>query len=137
MTTYHGSCDCGAVKFDCVLDNPASAIVCHCENCKIRNGVFASVLAVPEDKFSITSGADKLTKYSYPGDSGNPVPIFFCSICGTTVFKEPVSMAGMKIVLAGTLNKAWFSGEVKPTAFVYGNEKFDWVSTEGLKNLQA
>ncbi|KAK9468987.1 Mss4-like protein [Lipomyces arxii] len=135
MPTYHGSCDCDAVQFDAVIEKPAEAIVCHCNECKIRYGAFSTVYPVPDDKYTITKGEENLKSWSYAGDSGNPVPCTFCSICGTNLYREPVPFAGNKIVIVGTLKEPFFKEEIKPSGFVYGKAKLGWVSSTGLKDL--
>ncbi|KAK9468988.1 Mss4-like protein [Lipomyces arxii] len=135
MTKYHGKCDCGAVQFDAEIEDPSAAIICYCNACKVRYGAFCPVYQVPDDKFTLTSGADKIKSYTYTGDSGLPVPCSFCLVCGTNVFREPQFYTGKKVVIAGTLGEPWYNGELKPSMTVYENERLGWMSAGDLKSL--
>ncbi|KAK9488414.1 Mss4-like protein [Lipomyces starkeyi] len=135
MPSYNGSCDCGAIQFEADIDQPDGAIVCHCDECKIRYGAFSPVFPVPDDKYKIIKGKEYLKSWAYKGDSGKPVPCTFCSNCGTNLYRQPQPFAGTKIVIAGTLKGAWNSEELKPTASVYNSKKLHWFTIDNFKNL--
>ncbi|KAK9375672.1 Mss4-like protein [Lipomyces chichibuensis] len=128
MPSYNGSCDCGAIQFDAEIDQPDGAILCHCDECKIRYGAFCPV-------YAITKGKEYLKSWAYKGDSGEPVPCTFCSNCGTNLYRQPKPYAGNKIVIAGTLKQAWNSEELRPTASVYNSKKLHWFTIDNFKNL--
>lgn len=93
--TYHGSCQCGAVRFSANLDlapegersEPAregpwwtSTRRCNCSFClKTR---FWKIFVPPED-FSLLSGEEALTEYRF-GDGG--IRHLFCRHCGVHPF---------------------------------------------------
>ncbi|HEY4241342.1 MAG TPA: GFA family protein [Kofleriaceae bacterium] len=80
MTTYNGSCHCGAVKFtvEADLDNPVLA--CNCSMCG-RAGTLLTF--VPDDKFTLVSGDDNLTDYQF---NKNVIHHLFCKTCGIKSF---------------------------------------------------
>ncbi len=61
MRTYHGSCHCGAVKFE--VDAEISQLDrCNCSICTKKGGVF---IRVPRDRFRLLQGKDDLTLYRF------------------------------------------------------------------------
>jgi hypothetical protein len=75
MTTYHGSCHCGAIRFEADIDLSKGTGKCNCTFCwKVRNW---SIGIKPSD-FRLVKGADSLGDYTkHPaGHHG------FCKVCG-------------------------------------------------------
>lgn len=80
----HGSCHCGAVSFEAIVD-PARVTICHCTDCQSLTGSAyrVSVPASAQD-FSLLSGAPKV--YVKTGDSGNGRAQCFCADCGSPLY---------------------------------------------------
>ncbi|KAK9450239.1 Mss4-like protein [Limtongia smithiae] len=135
MPTYTCSCDCGAVTAEVEIEDATKAIVCHCDECKLRYGTFCPVFPVADAKYTITKGADKLKTWAYAGASGNPVPCTFCSECGVNMYRKNVPMAGLTIVIASTLKEPWFKEEAVPALCVYEKNKFSWLG--GVSAFQS
>lgn len=76
---YHGGCQCGAVRFevDADLDN---TITCNCSRCQKLGSVLSFT---PRNKFTLTSGEDKLTEYLF---NKHAIQHLFCAICGIESF---------------------------------------------------
>jgi hypothetical protein len=74
LKTFHGSCKCGAVKFEADIDFSQGTSKCNCTSCWKRR--WWSVRAKPEG-FRSQSGADQL---SGPGG--------FCRGCGITPYAK-------------------------------------------------
>lgn len=79
--TLKGSCHCGTVEFEVVLDVPLDdpnmkLARCNCSLCKRRQVVMA---AVPLSDLRVTKGADKLTLYQW---NTKVAKHYFCSVCG-------------------------------------------------------
>lgn len=75
-TTYTGSCHCGAVRFQAVLDLSAGSYRCNCSIC--RRTRFWPAIAAPED-FRLLAGAEDLTLYRFHSGRNHH---FFCRHCG-------------------------------------------------------
>ena len=75
VQTFHGTCHCGAIKFEADLDLSKGTGKCNCTFCwKVRNWS----MGIKPDAFRLLSGADSLGDYSrHPaGHHG------FCKRCG-------------------------------------------------------
>jgi len=77
--TYHGSCHCGAVRFEADVDLAAGTIKCNCTFCtKVR---MWEVHLKPE-AFRLVAGADALATYRFGERFEHP----FCRHCGVRGF---------------------------------------------------
>lgn len=81
MQTYHGSCHCGAVKFeiDAELDKLNK---CDCSLCRKKNAV---MLGVHKDNIRINTGEDQLTLYQW---NKKIAKHYFCKKCGIYTFHQ-------------------------------------------------
>ncbi len=80
MKTYHGSCHCGAVRFECELDLAKGTSKCNCSACAKYRFWKAIVMA---GSFRLTQGADALSDYQF---GGRIIHHRFCKHCGTKPF---------------------------------------------------
>ena len=91
MQTYHGSCHCGAVKFE--VDAELSQLErCTCSICSKKGALFCRV---PPDQFRQLQGKDDLTLYRFNTELARH---YFCSHCGIHTFGHPRSAPGLFLV---------------------------------------
>jgi hypothetical protein len=80
LKTYHGSCHCGAVRYEADLDLAQGASRCNCTYClKARAW---SAFAKP-DTFRVTAGEDRAVAYHKHEQA--PVK-YHCPTCGVHVY---------------------------------------------------
>ena len=80
LRTYTGSCHCGAVRFEAVLDLTQPSYRCNCSIC--RRTRFWPAVARP-DQFRLVAGEEELTEYLFHTRRNQH---FFCRACGVRTF---------------------------------------------------
>ncbi|HET9955333.1 MAG TPA: GFA family protein [Polyangiaceae bacterium] len=77
--TYHGSCHCGAVKYD--VDMTLDQLIsCNCSICSRTGAILGFVTS---DKFKLLSGEDALSDYQFKTKT---IHHLFCKNCGVRSF---------------------------------------------------
>jgi hypothetical protein len=85
MHTYHGSCHCGAVRFEIETEAIDTVIECNCSICHKKGALFHRV---PEESFRLLAGEDALTLYQFNKRIAHHT---FCRHCGIYPFHRPRS----------------------------------------------
>ena len=80
-----GGCHCGAVRFEANLPDTVEAQSCNCSMCQKVGFVH---IIVPESRFRLTAGQDRLTNYTF---NTGVAQHLFCSTCGVKSFYRPRS----------------------------------------------
>lgn len=79
---HHGSCLCGAITFTVEGELPPPD-ACHCNKCRKTSGHYFASCDAPKDRVKIVG---EPTWYR----SSEKVRRGFCSICGSTLFFDPL-----------------------------------------------
>lgn len=82
VSTHHGSCHCGAIRFTVELDLEEPALVCNCSICR-RTGAMLAFVA--PDKLHVEQGQDALTDYLF---NKHVIHHTFCKTCGVRPFSN-------------------------------------------------
>jgi hypothetical protein len=82
---YQGQCHCGAIAFEVEAPADLEAEDCNCSICRMTG---FQHLIVPESKFKLLSGDDKITTYQF---NTGVAAHTFCKICGIKPFYTPRS----------------------------------------------
>jgi hypothetical protein len=86
LTQYQGGCHCGAVRFQvAIAPTEYTATDCNCSIC-LKKGFLH--LIVPRDRFTLRSGAEALTTYTFNTHTAQHT---FCATCGIHPFYIPRS----------------------------------------------
>jgi len=85
MIRHTGGCHCGRVRFEVFAPPDISVDECNCSICS-KTGYLH--LIVPSDQFSLLSGREVLSTYSFNTHTAKHL---FCSVCGIKSFYVPRS----------------------------------------------
>lgn len=80
-----GGCHCKAVRFEAQLPEVVEAQACNCSVCEQTGFVH---IIVPEARFRLVRGEDKLSTYTF---NTGVAQHLFCSVCGIKSFYRPRS----------------------------------------------
>lgn len=86
MTTLriHGSCHCGAIRYEAMVD-PARTGICHCTDCqKLTGSAYRVSVPAAEGSFQLLLGTPSV--YIKVGDSGARRAQAFCANCGSPLY---------------------------------------------------
>ena len=80
-----GGCHCGGVRFEVALPDEVEAQTCNCSICAKTGFVH---IIVPESRFRIVKGAERLSEYTF---NTRVARHLFCAECGVKSFYRPRS----------------------------------------------
>ncbi len=84
MEIYEGGCHCGAIRFRVRVDR-YEAIECNCSICTKKGFLH---LIVPSEQFTLLSGEESLSTYTF---NTGVAKHHFCRVCGIHSFYRPRS----------------------------------------------
>jgi hypothetical protein len=88
----HGSCHCGAIRYEATVD-PARTAICHCTDCqKLTGSAYRVSVPARDGSFRLQSGTP--TVYVKVGDSGARRAQAFCSNCGSPLYTYDADAPG-------------------------------------------
>lgn len=85
FTWRAGGCHCGGVRFEVALAREVEAQTCNCSMCAKTGYVH---VIVPESRFRLTRGAERLAEYTFNTRTARHL---FCAECGIKSFYRPRS----------------------------------------------
>lgn len=116
--TVTGGCQCGAVRYraTAMLDN---SHLCHCRMCqKAVGGLFAALVAAPDDALEWTRGAPSVFLSSEHVERG------FCAACGTPLFYRGMDSGRTNLTIGSLDDPAAFP----PTGQVGSEGRMPWFA---------
>src|SRR5262249_21610992 len=112
---------------------PVFIAICHCLDCKKASGrEGAPYFGVPEDDFTLISGAPKA--FHYIADSGKGLDRNFCPNCGARVFTNNLeSFPGTVFVQIGSLDNP---KGIDPLLEMFTKRRLEWEKPLDLPQFE-
>jgi hypothetical protein len=112
-----------------------ATFVCHCTDCrKITASMFASNFIVRNSAMKHIRGQDKLTQFTKSDTvaSGNTMTNFFCSVCGTLLYRQSSGWPGLSIPRIGTVDDIELhETKLMPQIEQFCKDRVNWINGVG------
>ncbi|KAK5076845.1 hypothetical protein LTS08_006016 [Lithohypha guttulata] len=137
------TCYCGTVQLEFPTEGEdfVDSFICNCTDCrKITASMFASNFIVNDSAVKHLKGQDKLTKFSQNKTiaTGNTMSNYFCSVCGTLMYRVSTGFPGKFVMRIGTVDDfSLHATKLKPRIEQFGRDRVDWLhGGEGVKQVE-
>lgn len=134
------TCFCGTVQLAFPTQKPGlvNTFVCNCTDCrKITASMFATNFTVLDTYLTHVRGRDNLTAYdqSHTISSGKLMTNYFCSTCGTLMYRVGEAFPGKSILRVGTVDDFHLhETKLKPRREIFVKDRVSWLSAvEGVE----
>ena len=125
LSTLHGSCLCGAVKYS-VTGEPKRFYHCHCSRCRKVTGTgHASNMFLEPASLQWLSGEDRIRTFKVP--EALRFTNNFCAICGSRLPRQGKD-SNVVMIPAGSLDDA---APIKPQARIFSDSRVNWSCIDG------
>ncbi|MCJ1238431.1 hypothetical protein MMC14_006420 [Varicellaria rhodocarpa] len=138
------TCFCGAVQLAFPTQSPGliDSFLCNCSDCrKITASMFASNFVVADTHLKHLRGQDNLKAFSQSRTvaSGNTMTNYFCSTCGTLMYRVSSNPPGRSILRIGTIDDFnLHETKLKPRVEQFIKDRVGWLSgAEGVKQVEG
>ncbi|MCJ1454415.1 hypothetical protein MMC28_004768 [Mycoblastus sanguinarius] len=138
------TCFCGAVQLAFPTQGPGlvNSFVCNCTDChKITASMFASNFTVADTHLTHLRGRANLTSYSQSRTvaSRNNMTNYFCSTCGTLMYRISSAFPGQYITRIGTIDDFHLhETKLKPRVEQFIKSRVGWLGgVEGIKQVEG
>ncbi|CZT18550.1 uncharacterized protein RCC_04394 [Ramularia collo-cygni] len=134
------SCYCSAIQLEFPTEGKdlVDTFLCNCTDCrKITASMFASNFIVNDSALTHLRGQDKLTKFSQDKtiESGNNMANYFCSKCGTLMYRVSSGFPGKSIMRIGTIDDFTLHETLlKPRIEQFTKDRVSWLA--GAKGVE-
>lgn len=116
---YHGSCLCGAVKFN-ISTQIKDIVYCHCSLCrKAQGSAYATNGNIEEKNFHFLSGKANLSTYQ----ASETQTKLFCKTCGSPIMSKNTSTPDIVRIRLGTIES---NINECPEAHIFVASKANW-----------
>ncbi|KAJ7696543.1 Mss4-like protein [Mycena rosella] len=128
------TCFCGAVQLAFPTEPPGlvDTFICNCTDCrKITASMFASNFTVADTHLKHLRGRDNLNTFSQSRTiaSGNNMTNYFCSTCGTLMYRVGSAFPGQSILRIGTVDDFHLhETKLRPTVEQFTKSRVGWLS---------
>ncbi|KAI9830063.1 MAG: hypothetical protein M1819_005893 [Sarea resinae] len=142
------TCFCGAVQLSFPTHGPgfAGSFVCNCADChKLTASMHATNFTVYDTHLKHLRGRENLKTFSQshtvfvkvPGQE-NTMTNFFCSTCGSLMYRVGAAFPGMSILRVGSVDDfSLHETKLRPTMEQFTKDRVAWKpATEGAKQFE-
>ncbi|CAK7234971.1 hypothetical protein SBRCBS47491_009131 [Sporothrix bragantina] len=134
------TCFCGAVQLAFPTERPGllNTFLCHCTDCrKITASMFASNFTVDDEYLEHIRGRDNLKTFAQSKTirSGSLMTNYFCSTCGTLMYRVGEAYPGVSILRLGTVDDfTLHETRLKAQVEQFIEDRATWLTpVEGVK----
>lgn len=118
------------------------SFVCNCSDChKITASMFASNFTIADTHLKHLRGRENLTSYSQSCTvaSGNTMTNYFCSTCGTLMYRVGSAFPGMSILRIGTVDDFHLhETKLRPQVEQFTKHRVGWLNgLEGISHFEG
>jgi len=138
------TCFCGTVQLIFPTQGPGlvSTFVCNCSDCrKITASMFASNFTVQNSYLKHNRGQENLKTFSQAKTpaSGNTMTNYFCSTCGTLMYRISSGCPDLSILRIGTIDDFNLQeSKLRPLVEQCVKDRVSWFpGAEGAKQVDA
>ena len=119
-----------------------NTFVCNCTDCrKITASMFASNFTVADTHLKHARGEDNLKSYGQSKTiaSGNMMTNYFCSTCGTLMYRRGSAFPGLSICRIGTVDDfSLHETKLRPRIEQFTKDRVAWFhGVEGIRQVQG
>lgn len=123
-------------------DGLVDTFICNCTDCrKITASMFASNFVVKDSELKHVRGQEKLNKYSTSESIGtdNTMTNYFCSNCGTLMYRVGTGFPDMSILRIGTVDDYQLhETKLKPKKEIFTKDRVNWYKgAEGVEQFEG
>ncbi|KAJ7920274.1 Mss4-like protein [Mycena leptocephala] len=138
------TCFCGAVQLKFPTQSPGfvASFTCHCSDCrKLTGSMFASNFLVADTHLTHLRGGDNLTTYSQSHTiaAGNTMTNYFCSTCGTLMYRITSGYPGISVLRIGIVDDFnLHETQLKPQVEQFVESRVGWLhGLDGIKQVEG
>ncbi|KAL4893726.1 Mss4-like protein [Aspergillus ambiguus] len=138
------TCYCGAVQLAFPTRGPGliDTFLCHCTDCrKITASMFASNFIIADSHLTHLRGRDTLSTFrqSKTIASGKAMTNYFCSTCGSLMYRVGEAYPGSSILRLGTVDDFnLHETKLKPRVEQYTKDRVEWLcAADGVKQVET
>ncbi|CAG8181506.1 unnamed protein product [Penicillium salamii] len=127
------TCYCGAVQLSFPTQGPGlvDTFICHCADCrKITASMFASNFIVSDIHLKHLRGRENLKTFSQSRTiaSGKAMTNYFCSSCGSLMYRVGEAFPGHSILRIGTVDDFnLHETRLRPRVEQYTKNRVEWL----------
>ncbi|KAL0580647.1 hypothetical protein V5O48_001377 [Marasmius crinis-equi] len=138
------TCFCGAVQLAFPTSGPGlvNTFVCNCTDCrKITASMFASNFTIADTHLKHLRGRDNLKTFgqSQSIGRGNMMTNYFCSTCGTLMYRVGSAFPGQSPLRIGTVDDFnLHETKLKPQWEQFTKDRVSWFTgVEGIQKFEG